>query len=208
MLMKTALSLAFAIAMTPLYAQQSGQVRTTPIDKVKGDPVQGGAHSEYRDDARVVQPPTRAVATPRTMQTGDIDTSTMPPPVPPQELVERSQQGIRWLCGGIGKTEAEHVKREAHRFDVVLTFVTRDGAYLADVEIEIRDDAGSLLVQTRCDGPLMLIDFPGGATYRIHARAEGQVVNRSVKIAEGQRSNRQIVMSWPVSAVAEKPGGR
>lgn len=184
---RTTLSLLLAAAVSPLCAQQSKHGGSTPIDRIKGDPVQGGAFSEYHDGRGVERPVSAA----------DIDTSAMPPPAPAPELTERSHQGIRWLCGGVGQDEAERMKREARRFDVMLSFTTRDGAYMANVEVEIADQAGQRLLHTHCAGPLMLVDFPGGATYRIRARAAGRVIERSLPVADGKRPNRHINLAWP-----------
>lgn len=92
------------------------------------------------------------------------------------------------------------MKREAPRYDVMLTFATRNGAYLADVDVAIVGDNGHVVLQTKCSGPIMLVDFPQGGTYRVRAQHEDHEVTRIVRIRDIQSQHRHVVMRWPASA--------
>jgi hypothetical protein len=206
--------LAFAFFSLPAAAQSSSYHSATPVERFPGDPVQGGAMKEYQAPPERPQPHGR-VGGPhgygygssyprpegRSFPRGaEIDTSMLPPPAPRQELVEQSRNGVHWLCGGIGAQEVAYMKREAPRYDMMLTFAARNGAYLADINVAIVEDNGHVVLQTKCDGPIMLVDLPGGGTYRVRAQHESHEVMRTVWIQGTQARYRHVVMRWPESA--------
>lgn len=106
--------------------------------------------------------------------------------------------GTRYLCGGIGKEEADDLRQQAQDYDLMLTFTAHDRSYLADVGIEIRDEKGRSMLQTRCDGPILLVDLPQSGSYRIRAEANHQPLSRTVTVPRKKRSEAEsIVLSWP-----------
>lgn len=119
------------------------------------------------------------------------------------------QGDVTWVCGGIGAEEAEHMKEQARGYDLMLTFAARDGAYLADVDVEISNAQGESLLRTRCDAPIMLVDLPERGRYRLQADAGGVAVKRTVRISDRQSLPvAAIVMSWPQQlAEKENEGG-
>lgn len=100
------------------------------------------------------------------------------------------------VCGGIGVGEQQRMKAEAASHDLMLTFATTSGAYLADVGVQIRDNRGKALVDVNCDGPIMLVDLPGPGTYRVTARSGGVARERSVSVARGRRPA-SATFVWP-----------
>jgi len=124
-------------------------------------------------------------------------------PSPIARLKPVTHEDITYLCGGVGDEEAAYMKAEAKRYDMMLTFATRDGAYLADVDVDIKDAKGNSLLQTACDSPIMLVDLPRGGTYKVRAETAGYALNKTVRIASGKsgKGGRQqvasTVLSWP-----------
>jgi hypothetical protein len=118
---------------------------------------------------------------------------------------QHSQNGTNYLCGGIGAEEAAYMKERARQYGLMLTFATRDGSYLADVDVDIRDAHGRPVLTANCDGPIMLVDLPAGATYRVHAETGGYVLDRSVHVnAYGHgRQPMRMAMVWPGAAGGE-----
>lgn len=111
-------------------------------------------------------------------------------------LQAQTENGITYLCGGVGSDEANYLKTSAARdFDLTMTFAANTGSYLANVDVEIADARGNTLVQTSCDGPLMLVDFPQSGTYRIRAQAAGRTLDRTVHIRD--KGHTQAVFAWP-----------
>jgi hypothetical protein len=123
--------------------------------------------------------------------------SSMPPPAPMSRLEPQTANGVTWLCGGVGAGEVALMKRRARDYDMMLTFATKRGEYLADVNVDIKDAKGNSLVQARCDGPIMLVDFTRGGTYRVHAETGGYSLDRTARIAARQDRTTSFVMHWP-----------
>jgi hypothetical protein len=116
------------------------------------------------------------------------------------------QGDVTWMCGGIGTDEAAYMKEQAKGYDLMLSFAVRNGAYLADVDVEISNAQGESLLRTHCDAPIMLVDLPKSGRYRLRADAGGVVINRTVRVSGGQSPRvAAVVMSWP-QQLAESPG--
>ena len=132
------------------------------------------------------------------------------PSSPAERLKPVMRNDITYLCGGVGDEESAYMKSEASSYDLMLTFAARNGAYLADVGVEIADAGGKRLLQARCDSPMMLVDLPRAGNYRIRADAGGLVISRSVKVNAGRKTGQHLataVLTWPRQA-AEKASGR
>ena len=114
-----------------------------------------------------------------------------------------TQDDVTYLCGGVGAEEAAYMKQEARSYDLMLTFAARDGAYLADVDVDIKDARGNPVLQMACDAPILLVDLPRSGNYRVRAEAAGYELNQTVKVNAGKRSRRNVaaaVLSWPQQA--------
>jgi hypothetical protein len=120
-----------------------------------------------------------------------------PPPAPMTVLEPHTVNGVTYMCGGVGANEVAMMKRSARDYDMMLTFATKRGEYLADVNVGIKDAQGKSLLQARCDGPIMLVDFPQGGTYRVHAETGGYSLNKTARISEKQNRTASVVMHWP-----------
>lgn len=120
-----------------------------------------------------------------------------------------TQDDVTYLCGGIGDEEVAYMKQEAKGYDLMLTFAARDGAYLADVDVDIKDARGNSVLQMACDAPILLVDLPRSGTYRVRAETAGYELNRSVKVNAGAKKRQRVanaVMTWP-QQVAETAAG-
>jgi hypothetical protein len=120
-----------------------------------------------------------------------------PAPAPMTALSPQTVNGITYLCGGVGTNEVAMMKHSARDYDMMLTFATKRGEYLADVNVDIKDAKGNSLMQARCDGPIMLVDFPKGGTYRVHAETGGYSLDKTAHISDKQNRTASFVMHWP-----------
>ena len=123
-----------------------------------------------------------------------------PPPSPIAHLKPVTQDDVTYLCGGIGEEESTYMKQEAKGYDLMLTFATRSGAYLADVDVDIRDAGGNTVLQLACDSPILLVDLPKGGTYKVRAETAGYTQNRTVKVAGSRKQSAKVassILSWP-----------
>lgn len=192
--MKKISSLLIALGMlsAPVLAQVHSAPQPTPgaeTSGASGDSSSGASGSS----------PMRTEASP----------DLQPPPSPIARLKPVTQDDVTYLCGGVGEEESSYMKQQATGYDLMLTFATRRGAYLADVDVDIRDAGGNTVLQLACDSPILLVDLPRGGNYKVRAEAAGYELNKTVRVAGGrkQQSPRvaSSILSWP-QQVAEGGG--
>jgi len=106
----------------------------------------------------------------------------------------KTEHGITYVNGGIGEDESAAMKAEARHYPLSLVLSAgKDGEYLANVPLTIRNSAGKALLQTHA-GPIVLIKAPPGK-YRIAATRHGKRLERTVVVtAKGER---QVRLHWP-----------
>ena len=61
-------------------------------------------------------------------------------------------QAAAFQCGGVGVGEQDRMKADAANHALMLTFATPGGAYVADVDVEIRRGA-QVVLRGHCGGP-------------------------------------------------------
>jgi hypothetical protein len=122
-----------------------------------------------------------------------------PPDLLPQpDMMEAKREGgFTYVCGGVGEQEAARMKNMAGDYDMMLTFATRKGAYLADVNVDIKESKGRAELQAMCGGPIMLVDVPHTGTYQVHAEAGGYTLNQTARVTANRRNIDALVMHWP-----------
>lgn len=96
-------------------------------------------------------------------------------------------------CGGVGDEDQKRMKAEAGQHALMLTFASGDGAYLADVDVEIRR-GGKVVVQGHCNGPIMLLDLAPAGSYEVVATAQGSTKRQTVNIGGKPAS---VTLHWP-----------
>jgi hypothetical protein len=126
----------------------------------------------------------------------------MTPLLASAQLEPQSQGDVRYLCGGVGLSEQQEMKAAARQYDAMLTFAAQSGQYLADVDVEIRNRRGDVLLSARCDGPIMLVDLPAAGQYQVTAQANGQE-RRTTVTTGGQGRSTQAVLVWPTPPGAQ-----
>jgi len=134
-------------------------------------------------------------------QTNDQPTETktatpMMTPAPMTEVAPKTENGVTYMCGGIGKPEAQAMRHTASQYDLMLTFATKQGEFLADVNVDIKDAGGNTVLQTSCDAPILLVDVPKTGIYRIHAEANGYALDKTASIKAKKRGT-PVVLLWP-----------
>lgn len=97
------------------------------------------------------------------------------------------------IVGGVGAASQQMMRQVAPQYGLGMTFATRSGNYLADVGVVIRDQQGRQVVSTVSEGPMMLVDLPGGR-YAVEATYQGRELVRQVTVPES--GHRQLVMHW------------
>lgn len=103
-----------------------------------------------------------------------------------------------FVCGGIGQPESEAMKAQARDHDLMLTFAEASGAYLADVNVQISDRRGHVVLSGTCDGPIMLVDLPSAGSWRVTAQVNGLTRRQTIATKRGVTARATFV--WPSDA--------
>jgi hypothetical protein len=118
---------------------------------------------------------------------------TTPAPVQP-----KTENGIPYLCGGVGLDESDYMKSEARKHGLLMTFAARDGSYLANVHVDIADSRGKSVLAVDCDAPMLLVDLPRAGSYKIKAETAGTTLTRTASVQA--KGGGRVVFVWPVQA--------
>ncbi|WP_225781921.1 carboxypeptidase regulatory-like domain-containing protein [Xenophilus sp. Marseille-Q4582] len=95
---------------------------------------------------------------------------------------------IQWRCGGIGSDESTAMRAAMKDHPLSLLFARTDGAYLADVQVDIRGESGNAPSQSlRASGPVCLINLPAGR-YAVDASIGGQRKTQTVQVGGTPRT--------------------
>jgi hypothetical protein len=91
-------------------------------------------------------------------------------------------QDERFLSGGIALGERAALESRRNDFNLrVLTAAKGSGEYLANTEVKIVDKSGRIVLNTRLDGPWLLVNLKPGE-YTVDAWYAGQRVQKSTTI--------------------------
>lgn len=116
---------------------------------------------------------------------------TLPAPAAPAQSAMPQAQGsgaIQWRCGGIGSDESTAMRAAMKEHPLSLLFARSDGAYLADVQVDIKAEAGGGASQSlRASGPVCLLTLPPGR-YVVDAALGGQRKSQTVQVGGAPRT--------------------
>lgn len=93
--------------------------------------------------------------------------------------VERN--GIAYITGGIGKTEVEAFRAQAHKYSLRMTFATKTGSYLSDVDVSIWGDPHRRVLRVQTHGPFLFVHLPAGR-YQIEVHLRSQSATQMVQV--------------------------
>ncbi|MBE7366057.1 carboxypeptidase regulatory-like domain-containing protein [Ramlibacter pallidus] len=99
-------------------------------------------------------------------------------------------------CGGVGDAEQQQFKAQAADHDMLVTFASTTGAYVADVDVKITGADGKVVLQARCGGPLMLVNVPGSGPHQVEASFNGQSQRKAVTVG---KQPARLSFTWSVS---------
>jgi hypothetical protein len=108
--------------------------------------------------------------------------------------------GANYVCGGVGIDQQEAMKAQAPGHSLMLTFAASTGAYLANVQVQITDSRGNVLLGATCPGPIMLVDLPHKDTWHVRAQAGG--VTREKTVTAGGGGTARAALLWPAASVS------
>lgn len=118
-------------------------------------------------------------------------------------LVEgKTNDGGRYVVGGIGTEEVDALRQEAPAFSLQLITAARTGAYLAGTHVRIVGPGANVVLDTTIEAPWLLVDLPGGR-YTVRATYAGATVERRMTIAPGKPQ--RVVLHFNAAVDAEGP---
>ena len=97
------------------------------------------------------------------------------------------QDAGRYVCGGVGSDESEAMRAAMKDHPLSLLFARASGAYLADVDVMVKDDKGGTALAMRASGPVCLVDLPAGR-YTVEAASEGVTKSQAVTLGSGSKT--------------------
>jgi len=107
---------------------------------------------------------------------------TVIPPDPDHSVQVYHDGDIRYVSGGIGAGEREELNALSSQFNLRLLFAMQDsGDYLADVQVNIMDAHGAVILRTESYGPWFFAQLPPGA-YTVEVAASGQTQRQTTRI--------------------------
>ena len=107
----------------------------------------------------------------------------------------KSQGPVTYVTGGIGLDESTALRQEQKNYPLSLLFTAgKRGAYVANVQVTVRNANGKVLLDSASSGPIMLVRLPRGE-YRVSAELRGEAKQASVKVPEKGTST--LSFNWP-----------
>jgi len=106
-----------------------------------------------------------------------------------KKMIHRGESsGITYVHGGVGKKAMGKIESLADDFDLMAVFTNEEGAYLADVDVELESVEGNREVDLKTAGPVFLANLPAGE-YRLTANVPDREKARHVFTSrEGDRT--------------------
>lgn len=106
----------------------------------------------------------------------------------------RASGAATYLSGGVGKEEADAMRREAKAYPLRMTFSERrDGEFIVDVPVVITDAQGRRVLDLPNAGPLLYVSLPNGK-YKISARFHNVTETKNVTLAG--KGGRDVYFNW------------
>ncbi|MGQ9654274.1 MAG: hypothetical protein ACUVXD_09445 [Thermodesulfobacteriota bacterium] len=104
--------------------------------------------------------------------------------VEPSMVAEETQGGIRFLSGGIGLEERAAMDAKAEDFNLKLVFAITSREYLSDIQVQIQEPSGKVLLSAQSKGPWFFVKLPEGQ-YTIQASTGQQRKTVKANVGKG-----------------------
>lgn len=100
----------------------------------------------------------------------------------------KTQGAITFITGGIGSDESNAMFAAAKKWSLLIEMSEIDGSgrgvWISGIDIRVLNAKQQSILETICDGPLMLLNVPPGQ-YTVEASYQGKLLKRSVVLKEG-----------------------
>ncbi|MFM0084485.1 carboxypeptidase regulatory-like domain-containing protein [Paraburkholderia sediminicola] len=92
-----------------------------------------------------------------------------------------SQNGVSYITGGVGEDEVQAFRAAAPGYNLRMTFASKTGNYLSDVDVTITSGAGRSVLSVRTEGPFLFVRLPAGR-YQIGAQTRHITETRKIQV--------------------------
>jgi hypothetical protein len=89
-------------------------------------------------------------------------------PAPPGILIATTDEGVRYLVGGVGSDERKMMQQLDADYNVKFVFADAFGDYISDVAVLVDDLQGKSVARLVTNGPWLYVKLPAGG-YRVQA---------------------------------------
>jgi hypothetical protein len=115
-------------------------------------------------------------------------------PIVPREYTQGS---VGYMTGGIGSDEAQMMRDAAVNYPLTLELGAAAGGprdeYISNAEVRILDSRGSMVLETRTEGPFLLVRLPVGV-YAVDVEWNGVHKQKTVEIGERRQ---HLMLEFP-----------
>jgi len=109
----------------------------------------------------------------------------------------KTQGPLTFITGGIGSDESGAMFAAAKQWPLLIEMSEIDrsgrGVWIAGVDIRVLNAQQQTILETVCDGPLILLKAPAGQ-YTVEARYQGKLLKRSVTLKDGD--SQKLTLFW------------
>ena len=94
----------------------------------------------------------------------------------------------RYVSGGVGLDQSAAFKAAMNRYPLSLQIAQRENGhnvYTADAVVRISDRSGSVVLDTRTEGPFLLVDLPDGR-YQVEVTLDGVTQRKSIQVDDSR----------------------
>jgi hypothetical protein len=110
---------------------------------------------------------------------------------------EHTRGAVSYVSGGIGSDEAQAMRDAAADYPLTLELTAAGGGprdeYISNAEVRILDRQGSLVLETRTEGPFLLVRLPSGL-YAIDVEWNGVHKQKTVEVGERRQ---HVMLEFP-----------
>ena len=107
------------------------------------------------------------------------------------------------ISGGIGAESQAEMNAVSGQYRLRIVDSLKGGAFVAGVHVKLRSAAGDLVLDTRTEGPILLVN-PQPGNYTLISHYEGQTQSRPVTVPE--KGQAKVSQTW--EAPPDKPKTR
>ncbi|QLD53901.1 carboxypeptidase regulatory-like domain-containing protein [Paraburkholderia fungorum] len=93
-----------------------------------------------------------------------------------------SQNGGSYITGGVGEDEVQAFRAAAPSYNLRMTFASKTGSYLSDIDVTITSGAGRSVLSVRTEGPFLFVRLPAGR-YQIGAQTRHITETRKIQVS-------------------------